>query len=364
MSWIFGGASNEDSEVRAARILQLERELQASEARLPELVRAFPEPVWILDSKLKPRFWNAPLLQLSRKQQVPEQELVRLGARAWFREPEVHAALEQVLASASTVQVQFELEGRFYELSCSSYDDGVIAVFHDVTQLKRAEQARLDMVVNVSHELRTPLTAIKGFTDTLVEDLKARRLEDCDAHAAVITRNVSRLMELIGDVLAISSLESGVDSLQLRPISTREVTDSALRSLEPVYRASGHRISTEFLAESLEGDPARIEQVLVNLIGNALRYVPAAQGPILVRWVPSEVSGRVELRVEDRGSGIPEELKPRIFERFYRVDHGRSRESGGTGLGLSIVKHIVLRHGGSVWVEDREGGGAAFVCRF
>jgi two-component system phosphate regulon sensor histidine kinase PhoR len=362
MSWFFGVSRGRESSDLQARIGELEAEVLHGERRLSEIVSAFPEPVWVLDSELRPIHWNSPLVALSRKQDVPSEELRGLGVHAWFREPEVRDALAATISSGILRRTQLESGGRFYEMSCSPFDGGVIALFHDITQLKHAEQARLEMVVNVSHELRTPLTAIKGFTDTLVEDLRMGRIEDCREHAAVVHRNVDRLLTLVQDVLQVSSLESGEIPLQLQGISTRKVTESALRSLEQVSKHHGHRILTEYGVAELRADPARVEQVLVNLVGNAFRYVPAEGGEIRIRWL--EDSGRVTLRVEDNGPGIPEELQPRIFERFYRGDLGRSRDAGGTGLGLSIVKHILLRHGGTVSVESRPGSGAAFICRF
>jgi two-component system phosphate regulon sensor histidine kinase PhoR len=362
MSWLFGGTRGREATDLQARIGELEAEILRGENRLSEIITAFPEPVWVLDSELKPLYWNAPLVSLSRKQELSPEELRSLGVHAWFREPEVRDVLARTISTGSSSMVQLESSGRYYELSCSPFEGGVIAVFHDVTQLKRAEQARLEMVVNVSHELRTPLTAIKGFTDTLIEDLRANRIQDSGEHAAVIARNVNRLLELVQDVLQISSLESGELPLDKRTVSTCEATESALRSLESVWQSSGHRISTEYAVDHLNADRARVEQVLVNLIGNALRYVPAEGGEIRIRWFDD--SGHVVLRVEDNGPGIPEELQARIFERFFRGDHGRSRDAGGTGLGLAIVKHILLRHGGTVEVESRPGRGAAFICRF
>jgi len=362
MSWLFGGARVRESTDFQARIGELEAEVLRGERRLSEIVAAFPEPVWVVDSELKPILWNAPLVALSRKQELPVEELRSLGVQAWFREPEVRSALESTIASQVSSRIRLESAGRFHELSCSPFDGGVIAVFHDITQLKHAEQARLDMVVNVSHELRTPLTAIKGFTDTLIDDLATGRIGDCREHASVIARNVDRLMALVQDVLQVSTLESGEVPLRMQTVSTREVTEAALRSLEAISKGSGHRIVCEYETASLRADPARIEQVLVNLIGNALRYVPAESGEVRIRWL--EDSGHVVLRVEDNGPGIPDELQPRIFERFFRGDLGRSRDAGGTGLGLSIVKHILLRHGGAVSVESRPGAGTTFICRF
>jgi two-component system phosphate regulon sensor histidine kinase PhoR len=296
---------------------------------------------------------------------MPEGELRGLSVHAWFREPVVHAALQQGLESPR--RVEFETEGKHFDLSCSPYRAdgkvaGVIAVFHEVTLLKRAEQARVDLVVNVSHELRTPLTAIKGFVDTLKQDLESGRWEGAFEYVSVISRNADRLMALIQDLLLLSRLESGADTLSSESVSTRELTDKALVGLRPIQEKLGHGVDVQVETATVRGDPLRIEQVLVNLVGNALRYVPASSGPIGVVW--REEGASVVLEVVDQGPGIPAELQPRIFERFYRGDEGRSRDMGGTGLGLAIVKHILMRHGGSVELESAAGRGSRFICRF
>lgn len=328
-------------------------------------MEAFPEPVWILDSSLRPLHWNEALVQLSRKESLSEEELRGLSVHAWFREPIVHAALEQGLLASK--RVELEADGKHFALSCSPYRAegkvaGVIAVFHEVTLLKRAEQARVDLVVNVSHELRTPLTAIKGFVDTLKQDLESGRWEGAFEYVSVISRNADRLMALIQDLLLLSRLESGADTLSSEALSTRELTDKALVGLRPIQEKLGHRVEVQVDARTVRGDPLRIEQVLVNLVGNALRYAPASSGPIRVIW--REEPESVVLEVVDQGPGIPAELQPRIFERFYRGDEGRSRDMGGTGLGLAIVKHILMRHGGTVELESAAGRGSRFICKF
>lgn len=333
------------------------------------LVQAFTDPVWILDSALRTLHWNDALVRLSRKEHLTEAELREQGAHAWFRQPELHAAIERGLHSPA--RGEFEVDGSHFEFSCSpirsqGVESGVIVVFHEVTLLKRAEQARVDLVVNVSHELRTPLTAIKGFTDTLKEELQKGRSEGALDYLAVISRNADRLMALIQDLLLLSRLESGADALSVEELSTREVTERALQGLRPLQERSGHRIEASYDAPVLRADPLRVEQVLVNLVGNALRYAPASSGPIQVLW--SSSPGEVVLEVRDSGPGIPAEQQPRIFERFYRADAGRSRDSGGagggTGLGLAIVKHILIRHGGSVELVSETGRGSRFICKF
>jgi signal transduction histidine kinase len=368
VSWFFKSARESELEHQAsrleARIVELEKSVACAQARLEALIEAFPQPTWVLGSDLHPRYWNRALVVLSRKEEIPSEELKRLSIHAWFREPEVARVFERAQAAGQSCLGLVALEGRVFELSCSPWDSGWIAVFHDVTQLKRAEQARVDLVVNVSHELRTPLTAIKGFSDTLVEDLRAERYEECASHVAVIERNVARLIDLSREVLEVSTLASEEGLLERQIISVREVTEKALQALEPELKRSGHRVVPAYEIERVFAHGDRVEQVLLNLLGNALRYVPAQSGAIEVLWRAGASPGEGVLEVVDHGPGIPEEIQPRIFERFFRGDSDRSRDSGGAGLGLSIVKHILLRHGGSVSVESRLGQGTRLICRF
>jgi two-component system phosphate regulon sensor histidine kinase PhoR len=236
-----------------------------------------------------------------------------------------------------------------------------VGVFHDVTELKRAEQMRIEFVANVSHELRTPLTAIKGYADTLSADLDAGKPSEKEFVRA-IQRNSDRLMSLIHDLLDLSSLESGAEELRTDLVNTAEISRKVIGQIEPTAKQKGQTISLDLKTANVLADPARLEQVLVNLLDNAVKYTPNG-GSISVSWFRLN-GGGVELWVSDTGPGISAEHHGRLFERFYRVDKARSRQLGGTGLGLAIVKHIMQRHGGSVRVESQVGKGAVFICTF
>jgi len=237
---------------------------------------------------------------------------------------------------------------------------GAVGVFHDVTDLKRAEQIRIDFVANVSHELRTPLTAIKGYADTLVQDIQEGKPAQSE-FLGIIIRNTDRLMALINDLLDLSSLES-TDVLHKAVVNTKELTYRVIKQMEGPLKAKNHPVIVEASTESVIADPRRLEQVLVNLLDNANKYTPAG-GKLFVSWEQADENS-VVLKVHDTGPGINPSHHSRLFERFYRVDKSRSREMGGTGLGLAIVKHIMQRHGGSVWVESSSGKGSTFFCRF
>jgi len=229
-----------------------------------------------------------------------------------------------------------------------------------IVALKKAEKMRIEFVANVSHELRTPLTSIKGYAETLLQDLEDGRSADPD-FLKIILRNSDRLLALINDLLDLSAIESGADEIHPTELNVKEITDHVIMHVETLAQRKNTRIVTEFLAEHVKADPKRIEQVLTNLIDNAIKYCPP-QSEIRVRW--TDESKSIVLRVSDNGPGIAEKYLDRLFERFYRLDKGRSREMGGTGLGLSIVKHIMQRHNGSVNAESSLGQGTTFVCRF
>ncbi|MHC1764837.1 MAG: sensor histidine kinase [Verrucomicrobiia bacterium] len=256
-----------------------------------------------------------------------------------------------------------KLPPQFLEINASAIRDregafrGGIFVVHDLTRLKQLENTRKDFVANVSHELRTPLSLIKGFAETLLEGAKDDPVVAV-RHLRTIQKHADRLTYLIEDLLTISQLESKQAVLRPEPIALR----AAVQHVADDLQAKGGEKKAEIRNEVPEGcfvqaDAARLEQVLFNLVENALKY---GQPDGLVVISGREHEGQIEVWVQDDGPGIPIDAQSRIFERFYRVDRARSRETGGTGLGLAIVKHIVLAHGGTVRVRSQPGQGATF----
>jgi len=229
-----------------------------------------------------------------------------------------------------------------------------------IAALKKAEKMRIEFVANVSHELRTPLTSIKGYTETLLQDLEDGRPADPE-FLKIILKNSNRLLALINDLLDLSALESGALEIHVSEINPAEPLQHVLERVDPVAQSKQTRIVTQVETPILKADPKRIEQVLTNLIDNAIKYCPP-QSTITVQF--ADEPDATVLKVSDNGPGIPEKYLDRLFERFYRLDKGRSRETGGTGLGLSIVKHIMQRHNGTVKVESLLGQGTTFICRF
>lgn len=238
---------------------------------------------------------------------------------------------------------------------------GVVGIFHDITELKRVEQIRIDFVGNASHELRTPLTSIKGYVDTLKEDFKTGQTQDAGKFLDIVSRNIDRLMDLVNDLLSLSTLESQSD-LKMDLIHPLQISEQILAELKVLADTKNIVIRVIGEAPPFVADARKVEQVLRNLVSNAVKFIPVGKN-IQIRW-ESDSNNTVILRVIDDGPGIPEEHLHRLFERFYRIDKGRTRDAGGTGLGLAIVKHIMQSHGGSVSVRSTQEKGSEFICTF
>jgi two-component system phosphate regulon sensor histidine kinase PhoR len=282
------------------------------------------------------------------------------------RVPALQEALDEALRADHPVTREMTLGGareKVIRASLAALRDGgatvgAVAVFHDVTEVKRLERTRREFVANVSHELRTPLTAIKGYA----ENLRDGGLQDtavASQFVDVIHRNAERLRLLIEDLLDLSSVEQGQARLNLGPVRLADVVAQAAAVIRPAAQKKGQSLSLE-LAEGLSApraDRDRLAQVLINLLENAVKFTPDG-GRISVSAAADP--GRVVLSVSDTGVGIPPDEIPRIFERFYRVDRSRDRREGGTGLGLAIAKHLVQAMGGTIQVESVQGAGTTF----
>jgi two-component system phosphate regulon sensor histidine kinase PhoR len=232
-------------------------------------------------------------------------------------------------------------------------------VFHDVTQFRRLERTRRDFVANVSHELKTPITSIKGFVESLLAGAM-HEPENALNFLNIIARQTDRLNGIINDLLSLSRIEQDAERGQIFLTTGRlkGTLQEALQVCEP--KAAAQNITlTLTCADELRAriNAPLLEQAVVNLVDNAVKYSPENS---LVQVEAEPVGAEVVIRVRDQGRGIAKEHLPRLFERFYRVDPGRSRALGGTGLGLAIVKHIAQAHGGKVTVESKPGQGSTF----
>ncbi|MDM5315601.1 ATP-binding protein [Fictibacillus sp. b24] len=237
---------------------------------------------------------------------------------------------------------------------------GIVLVFHDITELKKLEQVRKDFVANVSHELKTPITSLKGFAETLL-DGAGENAEFRNKFLTIILNESDRLQALIQDLLDLSKSEQSFQ-IEVQQTNLESLVNETVEILLPKAEKKEISLSVEVIGNTMmDGDPPRLKQIIINLVSNSLTYTPVG-GSVSV--IVEELEEHVKLVVKDTGIGIKESEIPRIFERFYRVDKARSRNSGGTGLGLAIVKHLVEAHHGTIYVQSKPGEGSLFTILF
>jgi two-component system, OmpR family, phosphate regulon sensor histidine kinase PhoR len=267
--------------------------------------------------------------------------------------------MREVLTGAVVEGRELDLGDRTVVVSARPLEEGgTLLVLSDVTDVRRLETIRRDFVANVSHELKTPLTAIAGYAETLAA-------ESSDAQATgfaqTIVENARRMQRLVDDLLDLSRIESGGWQPEPRTVNVEGAARDAWTPFSERAANRGVTFETVTNSSSVSGDPEALRQIFTNLYDNALRHTPRGGK---IRVVAQSAGADTVVRVSDTGSGIPAEHLPRIFERFYRVDPGRSRQEGGTGLGLAIVKHLVEAHGGRVEAESELGRGTAILLHF
>ncbi len=250
----------------------------------------------------------------------------------------------------------------------SGAEHGAIVVLHDITELKRVDRIRRDFVANVSHELRTPLTAIRGYVEALLDQDEDEN-EGADTVGSderrrfldIIQRHAFRMESLVKDLLRLARLDAGQETLDISACDTRALVQAVVADLAPALDARCQKVDITIGpgAESFQADPAKLHDILRNLIANASTYAPE-ESTIRVTG-DKTTADRTAISVADDGPGIPDGDALRVFERFYRVEKSRARDPGGTGLGLAIVKHLVELHGGSVRTDNGPAGGARFT---
>jgi two-component system phosphate regulon sensor histidine kinase PhoR len=248
--------------------------------------------------------------------------------------------------------------GRTFEINAAPLaDGGALVVLHDVSGIEAAEKSRREFIANVSHELRTPLTSIQGYVETLLDD-SVSRPETAREFLGIILKNATRMNRLTEDLLALASVESPDYQLKLQPMRASSLVSDAIDALGGIVVDSGVALESAGAPEAqVMADADAMTQVFGNLIENSLKYARSGKR---IQVGAELAGGELQFSVRDFGPGIASEHIDRIFERFYRVDKARSRESGGTGLGLAIVKRIVQAHGGRIWAESELGSGVTF----
>ncbi len=353
---------------------RLRKALEAADddrSQLESVLDSMQDAVVAVDGSGRIQWTNGPLQLL-----IPGTpgSSVRVGQALvqTIRDPEVlecvATALEakQLCSRRTTTMVT----GRIFEVNASPMPGGgAVAVLHDVTRMEEVERTQRDFVANVSHELRTPLTSITGYVETLLDMFEGGRevpAEHAREFLNTILKNATRMNRLTEDLLVMARVEAPKVELRPQPVPADILVNDAVQAVAGLLQENEAELLVEDVTDcQVFADADAVLQVFVNFIENAIKYGRPRTGGgarLIVRAREvTEPYDAVEFSVQDFGTGIPSEHLPRIFERFYRVDKTRSRDSGGTGLGLSIARHIVQTQSGSIWAESSLGSGSTFL---
>jgi two-component system, OmpR family, phosphate regulon sensor histidine kinase PhoR len=329
--------------------------VQTSQRQLETLLNSMQDAVIAVSPDGRVQWANRGMDRL-----VPQRTRLQAPVVETVRDPQFLAAIRSAtdgkkFASARAASI---VPGRSYDVTAAPLPGGgAVAVLRDLTETERVEKTRRDFIANVSHELRTPLTSIQGYTETLLDSTT----DNGHVHEflEIVRKNAARMSRLTEDLLTLARVESGEQRFAAQPTSPGDLLEDAVESFREMARAQGIELTIEEVSSTrVNADREAIHQVFSNLIENAMKYA-ASGGKIVVGARDCERG--VEFYVRDFGPGIASEHLPRLFERFYRVDKARSRESGGTGLGLAIAKHITLAHLGSIRAESELNHGSTFL---
>ncbi len=333
-------------------------ELRREQAETAALVESMVEGVIATDERGRTVTANA----AARRLLGYEVAAVLPDLSELFRVKAAREVVDAVLRGQAIEDRELDIDGRAILMNARPLPSGgAVLVIHDLTELRRLEAVRRDFVANVSHELKTPLTSISGYAETLLTD--APEPDTARRFLGTILDNARRMQRLVDDLLDLARIEAGRWQPEPEPVDVRDAALAMWNEFAERAAARGVLFEVDIGpgAGTVEADADALRQVLTNLFDNSLRYT--ARGGRVVCRSRLEDAG-VAIGVVDNGSGISHEHLPRIFERFYRADHSRSREEGGTGLGLAIVKHLVEAHGGRVYAESERGAGTTVTCWF
>jgi len=346
----------------ASRLEQSFHALEASRRELAALLDSMQEAVVAVNAQGQVIWSNSVMQRICFSPIREGRPLVEL-----LRDPEVLACVDGALRQRENFngKALSVSPGRIFEVNAApTPGGGAVAVLHDVTSIERAEKMRRDFIANVSHELRTPLTSISGYVETLLEGGE-QVSQQAREFLAIILKNATRMNRLTEDLLALANVESGDYKLKLQSMRASAIVEDAIESLTGMVLDSDVTLESAGSTDALVlADADALNQVFGNLIENAMKYGKSGKRVLVGAQMLDRGNAdpkMVEFFVRDFGPGIASEHLDRIFERFYRVDKARSRDSGGTGLGLAIVKHIIMAHGGSIRAESELGAGVKFL---
>ena len=338
------------------------RQQMISGSIFQSIINATREAVVLVDRSLRVAAVNNHALAAFSRENLP---LVGSRLSEVIRDASLHEAYSRTLENNIASDVRLEIisaEPKAYDIHIEPLEvEGslyAVGVFYDVTKIENLEKMRQALLSNLSHELRTPLTSILAYVETL-EDGAIDDRENNRRFLGTIRRNAERMHELISDILELSSIESGNVSIEPKHVRLKNMVDEVFEDLSSKAAERDIGLINDVSADSSAyADPMRLEQMLTNLIDNAIKFNRPA-GTVTVGFQENGPVGSIA--ITDTGEGIMSSQIPRIFERFYRIDRGRTREIGGTGLGLAIVKHLARLHGGRVTVSSVLGSGTTFT---
>lgn len=340
------------------KIQQNIRKIIEQKQELEAVFEGMSEGVMLLDKDGKIKATNQALTKIAKC--VPS--CIERRPMEVFLNPEIQEAVNQVLAGEDAIRSKITLDSNtVYEVNLVKIPGGgAVAVFHDISELVRLEKVRRDFVANVSHELRTPLTSVKGYAETLL-DPKFRASDQAEPFVKTIVKNADQMTNIVNDLLELTKLQQQKKAFQLTKINAAACFSSAWETCMPIAKEKNIHMDNR-LTDLLPvmADENSLIQVFRNLIDNAVRHSPPETK---LTVFAEDNDGFVTFCVQDEGPGISLQHQNRIFERFYRVDKERSRDSGGTGLGLSICRNAVSGMGGKIWVKSPPEGllkGSAF----
>jgi two-component system phosphate regulon sensor histidine kinase PhoR len=329
--------------------------LQTSQRQLETLLNSMQDAVIAVSADDRVQWANQTMDKL-----VPQRTRKNAPLVETVRDPDFLTAVRGASEARKvfTARAASIVPGRTFDVTAAPMPGGgAVAVLRDLTETERIEKTRRDFIANVSHELRTPLTSIQGYTETLLDS--ASDNNHSRDFLEIIRKSALRMSRLTEDLLTLARVESGEQRFDIQPSAPADLLEEAVQSFREIARAQNVELRVEDHASAQVGaDPEAIHQVFSNLVDNALKYAQSGERIILGA---RPVAESVEFYIQDFGPGIPSEHLPRLFERFYRVDKARSRESGGTGLGLAIAKHIVLAHGGTIRAQSDLNHGSTFL---
>ena len=334
------------------KIRELFTELSLKKEQLNSIISSIQEGLLVFDKHGKIVLSNDSFKKIIEESDIEDKyywEAVRV--------PQFSDLIKKVTEEGRNyVAEELPIQDKFFICSVTFLEsrEETVVILSDITEMKNVEKIKKDFVVNVSHELRTPLTAIKGFVETLEESVE----EESRNYVEIIKRNTDRLINIVKDLLVLSELEEKGTTLELEKVHLKEMIERILKIFEPGMKEKGLGLELHFedTTPLIMADAFKLEQALINLIDNAVKYTE--QGTIAISL--KHLDKQVMIEITDTGIGIPEEHISRLFERFYVVDKSRSKRLGGTGLGLSIVKHIVLLHNGTLQVKSLPSQGTTF----